>query len=387
MVADWVVALALLATLGTLVFQGIPIYLAAQMPRVDPGDRERRPERTPRVSVIIAARNEAADLPACLESFLHQSYPALEIIVVDGGSTDGTVEAARAYGDRVRVIEEPPLPPGWVGKNWGCHTGSVFATGEYLLFVDADVRAHPDAVRATVAWALEDRAELTTLAPRIEVQSFWEKLILPFYTQVVLTYFRAPRVNRARSRTAMANGQFLLLSRAAYDAVGGHAGIRGFVLEDVRLAQKIRARGYTLRVGWAPDLLVTRMYRNRQEMFEGLLKNVHGTEFRVSRQLGFLAILVGLYWLPLALLPVGLWAGSVAIIAMGAVLYVALFGKHVGFAWATRGSAVYGLLYPIAVGYYVLLVSASLYRGVRRRPIEWKGRRYSIDPTLGVTKR
>lgn len=379
--------LALLVAAGaTLVFQGIPLYLAAQMPRVDPGDRPTSPAR-PRVSVIVAARNEAADLGPCLDDLLGQTYPDLEILVVDGRSTDGTAAVARSRGPRVRVVEEPVLPPGWVGKNWACHWGSVYATGDYLLFVDADVRLHPDAVRATVAWSSDDGSELTTLAPRIEMVGFWEQVVLPFYTQAVLTYFRAPRVNRPDSRAAMANGQFLLVRRSAYDAVGGHAAVRGLVLEDVALAQRFRAHGARLRVGWAPELLSTRMYRDRHEMFEGLLKNIHGLRFRLSRQVGFLALLLGFFWLPLVVLPVGIGTGDGSVVAVGILLYVALFGKHAGFARATRGSALHGLLFPLAVGFYVVLVGTSIVRGVRHEPVVWKGRRYALDPPTEPTKR
>ncbi len=379
MLPDWVVAVAIVGTILTLLFQGVAVYLAAQMPRIDPGDRPTLP-RPPRVSVIVTARNEELDLPGCLDSLLAQTYPDLEILVVDGGSTDRTREVARARAPRVRLLEEPPLPPGWVGKSWGCHVGSLEATGEYLLFTDADVRYHPDAVRATVAWALAEGASLTTLAPRIEMVGFWEKVVLPFYTQVVLTYFRAPRVNRATSRAAVANGQYLLVERRAYDAAGGHAAIRGYVLEDVRLAQAFRDRQMPIRMGWAPELLVTRMYRDRHEMAEGLLKNIHGTTFSVGRQLGFLAILLGAFLLPLAVLPVGLLGGSLIVTALGILLYVALFGKHAAFAHATRGSALHGLLFPLAVGFYIVLVARSLRRGLARAPIEWKGRAYALEP-------
>jgi chlorobactene glucosyltransferase len=375
---EWVVAFALAGAAVVLVFQGAPIYLAARMPRLDPGAYP-GPTRAPKVSVVIAARNEELDIGGCLDGLLAQTYPDLEIIVVDGASTDRTIEVARARGPRVRVLEEPPLPPGWVGKNWGCEIGSKAATGELLLFTDADVRYHPDAVRATVAWAIQEHADLATLAPRVEMIGFWEKLILPFYTQAVLTYFRAPRVNNDRSRAAMANGQYLLVSRAAYESVGGHQKIRGAVLEDVRLAQEFRNQGLRLRVAWAPELLSTRMYRDRHEMFEGLLKNVHGTRFSAARQVTFLIGLVGLYWLPLAILPIGVIYSNLPLIAVGGVLYVALFGKHVAFTAGIRGPPAYGLLYPAAVGFYVLLVIDSILRGIRRRPLQWKGRAYPLD--------
>ncbi len=375
-------ALLLLAAGGVLVFQGVAVVFALQMPRLDPAPVRPGAVR-PRVSVIVAARNEETDLPACLDTLLAQDYPDLEITVVDGGSTDRTREIARARGPRVRLLEEPPLPPGWVGKNWACHLGAGVATGEYLLFTDADMRYHPAAVRRSVEWAESERADLVTLAPRIETVGFWEKVVLPFYTQMVLTYFRTPRVNRPRSRAAMANGQFTLVRRAGYTAGGGHARIRGAVLEDVRLAQEFRRAGRRLRVAWAPDLLATRMYRDRHEMFEGLLKNVHGLRFSAARQAGFLAALVGFFWLPLGLLPLGLVLHDPLVAGVGALLAAAIFTKHAAFAHGARGSALYGLLFPLAVGFYVVLVSASLLRGIAGRPLAWKGRTYPLDPGEG----
>jgi chlorobactene glucosyltransferase len=372
------VALLLGAAGAVLVYHGIAIALAYQMPRLDPAAPDDLPA-TGRVSAIIAARNEETDLGACLDSLLAQDYPDLEIIVVDGGSTDGTRAIAQSRAPRVRLMDEPPLPDGWVGKNWACHLGAEAATGSFLLFTDADVRYHPSVVRATVRWAEREGAALATLAPRFETVGFWEKVVLPFYAQMVLTYFRTPRVNRPDSRAAMANGQYLMVRREAYDRVGGHSAIRGAVLEDVRLAQAFRRAGLPMRVAWAPDLLTTRMYRDRHEMFEGLLKNIHGTRFSLARQLGFLAGLLGLFYLPLLLLPYGWLVGSLALVAAGAFLWIALFAKHVGFARGLRLSGAYGLLFPIAVAFYLVLMVTSMARGVARRPVAWKGREYRLE--------
>ncbi|MCI4360550.1 MAG: glycosyltransferase [Thermoplasmata archaeon] len=378
MLSEVEVVLLVLATVGVLLFQGVAIVLALRMPRLEPlppGNGG----RSARVSAIIAARNEENDLGPCLDSLIAQDYPDLEILVVDGGSTDGTREIARGRAPRVRLIEEPPLPDGWVGKNWACHVGAEAATGDLLLFTDADVRYHATAVRATVEWAEREHAALATLAPRIETVGFWEKVVMPFYAQMVLTYFRTPRVNRPDSRAAMANGQYLAVRREAYRAVGGHAAIRSAVLEDVRLAQGFRRARLPMRVAWAPELIATRMYRDRQEMFEGLLKNVHGPRFSAFRQVGFLAGLIGLFLLPLGLLPLGWVEGSIPLILAGALLWVALFGKHVAFARGFRCDPAYGLLFPLAVGFYVVLVSTSLVRGLARRPVVWKGREYPLE--------
>ncbi|HEV2165646.1 MAG TPA: glycosyltransferase [Thermoplasmata archaeon] len=379
MVELWLLAVVLAGSLAALLFQGVAILLALEMPKLGPPPSTPGPRAYPPVSVVIAARNEELDLPGCLDDLVAQDYPGLEIVVVDGGSTDRTREIAKARAPRVRLVEEPPLPEGWVGKNWACDVGYRATSADWVLFTDADLRYHPTAVRATVEWAEREAADLATLAPRIETVGFWEKVVMPFYAQMVLTYFRTPHVNRAGSRAAMANGQYTLVRRSAYERVGGHAAIRSAVLEDVRLAQRFRAAGLRLRVAWAPDLLSTRMYRDRREMFEGLLKNVHGPRFSGARQAAFFAGLVGFFWLPFAVLPLGLLWGLPALALWGAILDLALFAKHAAFARGLRASAQYGLAFPIAVGFYLVLVAASLARGLRGRPLEWKGRAYPIE--------
>ncbi len=365
-------------TVLVLLVQGLAIWLAYAMPHLRPGEPP-EPAEGPAVRVVIAARDEGESIGPCLDDLRAQRYRPIEIVVVDGGSKDDTVtEAQRRPG--VTVRSEPPLPAGWVGKNWACHVGAQGSTAPFLLFLDADVRCAPGAVGAAIGWAERDGADLVTLAPRIETVGFWERVVLPFYTQMVLTYFRAPRVNRPGSRAAMANGQFLLVRRSAYEALGGHAAIAPLVLEDVALARRFRAAGRPMRVGWAPETLTTRMYRDRHEMFEGLLKNVHDTEFRAARQLGFLGALLAFFLLPLAILPLGLLYASPVAVACGAVLYVALFGKHAAFARGVGGRARDGLLFPVAVGFYLVLIASSLARGLRGRPLTWKGREYPLDP-------
>ncbi len=380
MVPLWLVVLLLVGAVLVLLFQGVAILLAFQITRLRPAGTAGPALSAGRVSVVIAARNEEADLGPTLDALLAQDYPDLEIVVVEGGSTDGTRAVIDARAPRVRRIDEPPLPAGWVGKNWACWTGATATTGDWLLFLDADVRLAPSAIRTIVGWALQERADLASVGPHVAMVGFWERVVLPFYVQVVLTYFRTPRMHRPGSRAAMANGQCWLTRRTTYFERGGHAAVAGQVLEDVAIARRYRAAGGTLRFAWTPELGETRMYTDRHEMFEGLLKNVHGLEFSAARMVGFLAGLIGLFLLPLGLLPLGIAVGSPVLAAVGAVLYVALFGKHVAFNAGIGAPAAYGLLFPLAVAWYVVLVSTSLVRGLRRQPVAWKGREYPVGP-------
>ena len=374
MLSTLVVVLILVASVVVLLYQGAALGLAAQMESLGPGAAP--PPDPPKVAVVIAARNEEADLPATLDGLIGQTYAPAEIVVVDGGSTDRTREVIDARAPRVRRIDEPPLPPGWVGKNWGCATGAQATTSEWLLFLDADVRLEPGALAALLDRTRATGSDLLTVAPKVEMVGFWERVVLPFMVQLILLYFRAPRMSRPNSRAALVNGQCYLIRRSVYESVGGHLAIRGYVLEDIALARNLKAAGARMRVVWAPELATTRMYRDRHEMFEGLLKNIHGLRYSAARQAGFLAGVVGFYYLPLMVLPLGLLAGNLPLIGMGGFLWVALFGKHVGFARAVGAPAAYGLLYPLSAGFYVALLTASLVDGSRGRPIRWKGRLY-----------
>lgn len=376
-----IVAALVVAAIVVLLYQGLALGLAAQMPRLDPSPPGELPTDLPKVSVVVAARNEELDLPATLETLAAQDYPNLDVVVVDGASTDGTRRVVEAFRGRpVRLVDEPPLPAGWVGKSWGCWTGAQATDGEWLLFLDADVRLAPTAVRTTLLWAERERARLATVAPRVETVGFWERTVLPFYVQMVLTYFRAPRTNLPTSRAALVNGQFWLVRRSDYVAQGGHAAVRGEILEDVAIGRRFRSAGLPIRLAWAPELARTRMYRDRHEMFEGILKNLHGFRFSAARQAGRIAGLIGLFWLPLGLWAVGWATGSLLLAALGGVLVVALFGKHVAFARSIGAPAAYGLLFPVAVGFYVVALATSLARGLQRRAVTWKGRAYPLRP-------
>jgi chlorobactene glucosyltransferase len=374
-----VLTLAVAAVLG-LLYQGVAILFAFEMPRLDPTPPS-GPDpahRRPRVTVVIAARDEEDELPSTLDTLLAQDYPDLEILVVEDGSTDRTREEILARAPRVQCRDPPPLPDGWTGKNWACWTGARAATGEWLLFLDADVRTHPSAVRTAVDWATAQNADLMTLATRVETLGFWERVVLPIFVQLTLTSFRAPHVNRDDSRAAIANGQFWLTPRTTYFELGGHEAVRSIVQEDVALSRRYRAAGRRLRIAWGPELAITRMYRSRSEMFQGLLKNLSGSDYSAPRLLGAWVGLFALFLLPLGLLPFALFFDDLLLVGVGAFFYLALFGKHVLFSRSIGTPAVYGLLYFVGIGFFLALFGVAFERRLLHRTVVWKGRTYPV---------
>lgn len=375
--------LAALYLFMILVAQGIPVVIAYQMPKLTP-ETAGRPQGRRRVSVIIPARNEVEALGACLDGLLAQDYARetglpLEIIVVDDGSTDGTGELARRHPASPVVLTPPPLPAGWSGKCWACAQGVPRATGELLLFMDADVHLAPETVRAAVAAQEETKADLVSFAARIVMKGLWERLVLPYYAQFVLVYFVAPRVNLDHSSRAMANGQFMLFTREGYARCGGHERVKGAIIEDVRLAQETKRAGGKVRLWWAPDLVWTRMYSNRHEMREGVLKSLHGTDFSTARQVAFaVAILLG-FLSPWAVIVAALILGSLLWLVVGALALALVVLKQVGFQHALRAPLRDALLYPIGCLVWIGMIGTSIARGWGEKTVTWKGRAYDMD--------
>jgi glycosyltransferase involved in cell wall biosynthesis len=231
--------------------------------------------RDPVVSAIVPARNEEACLALCLESLVSQTGIDFEIIVVDDASNDHTAEIARSFAE-VIVISAPPLPDNWTGKNNAMSASAKIAhsKAKWLLFTDADTVHKPGSLARAVAEAEQHGAALLSYSPEQEVRTLWERAVMPvIFAELAATYPPA-KVNDASSPIAAANGQYLMISREAYDAVGGHTKIAGDLLEDVAMARLVKSSGRRIFFRYAGDAVRTRMYRSWPQMKEGWTKNL-----------------------------------------------------------------------------------------------------------------
>jgi chlorobactene glucosyltransferase len=345
----------------------------------------------PPVSVIVPARDEAANIEACLGSLVRSRYPDFEVIVVDDASEDGTGDLARSVGQgnacRLAVLDGAPLPAGWLGKPWACWQGALAARGAFLLFTDSDTIHGPELLARAVRGIEQERADLLTVVGSQRMETFWERIVQP---QVFfLLFFRFPRFERAartpRWRTAIANGQFMLFRKEAYERIGGHAAVRDEVVEDLALAQRLKRAALALRIRGAANDLSTRMYRSLGELVAGWSKNlVMGGLQTLSPRLRPLAPPVALLagvalWLfPPAVLSLAL-AGA---IGSGQFVWAALACALSAVTWAVftarmGAPAAYGLLYPLGAAVVAYIFARSWARG---RRVEWKGRRYELPP-------
>lgn len=342
----------------------------------------------PLVSIIVPARNEAPNLGPLLASLARTTYGNREVIVVDDRSTDGTAEIVRATMARtdgwLKLVEGEDLPPDWYGKPWACWQGSRAAAGDVLLFTDADTRHEPDLLGRTVA-ALEDqRADLLTILPEQTLGSFWERSVMPHMLFMLGMRYRTGRMNRTRDPLhVVANGQYIMMPRASYEAIGGHEAVKHEVVEDLRLAQAVVASGRKLYVTHAEEFMRTRMYRSLNGIFEGWTKNVAiGAGYSVHR--AFARILP---WALVALLLVG-W------VLPPGVLLVEAFGEVPDriVTWALgatilsltfwmlanvrmRVPPLYSLIYPLGAIVAAIIIARSALRG---RRVVWKGREYGV---------
>ena len=331
----------------------------------------------PLVSIIVPARNEETSLAACLESLLPQTGISFEIIVVNDASTDRTAEIARSF-PAVRVLDAPPLPPGWTGKNNAVAAGAKNAVGPWLLFTDADTVHLPGSLAKAVTEAEEHGAALLSYSPAQEIHGFWQKCLMPVIFAELAATFRPKDVSNPASPAAAANGQYLLIIREAYEAVGGHAAIAGNILEDVALARAVKSSGRKIFFRYGGDAVRTRMYRTFEQMLEGWTKNLallfpHPIRLAALRLAQFVlsiaGVVAGIVLLTHGFLAPAAWCFALSA-ALGSVFGFRIIRAH--FFWDANLCAFMGL--PMFS--YLLLRSALFHN---RGKIEWKGRTYGAE--------
>ena len=324
----------------------------------------------PVVSVIIPARNEEACLGACLRSLTSQTGIPFDILVVDDGSTDNTRAIARSFA-AVRLIEAGPLPEGWTGKNNAVTAGAHDAQGDWLLFTDADTVHRPGSLAKAVAEAKQQKVDLLSYSPEQEVRGFWERAVMPVIFAELARKYPPSRMSDPASKLAAANGQYLLVSRKAYDSVGGHAAVATSLLEDVELARIIKAAGYKITFRYGSDAVRTRMYRNFRQLREGWTKNLallfpSAIALALWSIVEFVAVIVCLVFAA-ALTVAGDWRHALFYLIVPFLTVMRIATSH--FSWTSNVLGILGL--PMFA--YLLLRSRFFHK---RRKISWKGRTY-----------
>ncbi|HEV7516491.1 MAG TPA: glycosyltransferase family 2 protein [Thermoanaerobaculia bacterium] len=375
----WTLPFALYGALLAL-FTGVNLALFRRLPKGVPAG-------APKVSIVIPARNEAASIGATLEAALAQEYPHFEVIVVDDGSTDGTaVEIEQRRGDaRLIAITGAPLPPGWLGKPHALFQGTERATGNFLLFMDADVRLAPEALGDAVGFSQARGLDHLALFPGFERRGFWEEVLMPLLGVTFYMFFPSFLARLPRSRAAFGSGAFNLVRATAYRAIGGHRLLARSVIDDVRLAMEVKAAGFASGLALGDHRVRLRMYCGRREIVEGFTKNLHSAVARLPLYTLFtLTVGTVLNTAPFAWPLWAVAAPASAFAPAGLALAAALL-LLLGCRAAVQLRLEYPLwpifFHPLSLGMGNWIVLRSLGVAHGAGVVRWRGREYTRDET------
>ncbi len=373
------------------------IETVIRVPRIDPETASLPLENPPLISVIVPAHNEEAVITECLESVLNQDYPRFELIVVDDRSEDCTLpltEKVLGGRDNCKIVRVRELPPGWTGKCHALDTAVRNAKGAWLAFLDADSRLHPAALRRCYEVASLRRVNMITLSPTFILKTFWEKALQPTFASMACILHPLGKVNDPSSPVATANGMFFLISRYAYDRIGGHREVRGLAVEDIGIGKRVKAGSLGLLFANGRRLLETRMYSNFREIMNGWTRILGASmNYDLSTAARSMAanVIVSLpvflcslyFYIPGAW---ELWPSTWFVLPS---LFTVLCSGVSYFTWRQMGArGGYSLLIPIgnlgAIGVFAIIMKKVLCQDT----LEWRGTSYetcryrptSLDP-------
>jgi len=345
---------------------------------------------SPLISICIPARNEEHNIRKCVESVLGQDYPNIEVIVLDDRSTDATLvqlNEIASRDSRLHPIHGLDLPSGWAGKPHALFQASAAAQGEWLCFVDADTFLAPRAISACCATALETRADLLTTMNEQILGTFWEKVVMPLVMTALSVGFSPRKVNDPNSRAAIANGQFIMIRRTVYDAIGGHEKVKDQIVEDKAISEQVKWNGYRLIVADGMQVIRTRMYTSLPAMWEGWTKNIylglrdHPAMLMLGAFGAALALLAALFlpiWPLLGLngyIHGGGWQAIVVVIQSFTV-WAWLIYFRVRVARGMHISAWYALTTPLGAGVFAAMMLTSAWKVLSGQGVTWRGRKY-----------
>ncbi len=349
------------------------------------------PPHSPLISVCIPARNEERNIRACVEAMLAQDYPNFEVIVLDDRSTDSTLEMLRqlaAQNDRLKIINGSDLPQGWAGKPHALFQASAAARsaqGAWLCFVDADTFVMPGALSSCYAKAMETNADMFTILTFQVTGSFWEKVVMPLIQTALSVGFSPRKVNDQNRKDAIANGQFILIKRAVYDAIGGYESVKDQIVEDKAISEQVKWNGYRLIVADGRKVAMTRMYTSLPEMWEGWTKNIYlGLRDQPFLLLlgAFLPLiaafllpawpLLGVYWY----FHDGGWMAATVMVET-LLLWMFLIYARVRVATTMKITPWYAFTTPLGAAIFGAMIFASAWKVISRKGVTWKGRVYA----------
>jgi glycosyltransferase involved in cell wall biosynthesis len=342
----------------------------------------RKPPGNPRVSIIVPARNEEQDIGPALTKLLHLDYDNYEVIAVNDRSTDGTGEVIdkiaytpEAIG-RLKAIHVTELPPGWLGKVHAMWSAANQATGDWLLFTDADVLFRPDVLSRTLAYAESEPADHVVLFPRMIMKSPGEKMMIAFFQTLFVFGHRPWKVADPKTKDHMGVGAFNLIRRSVYEALGTYQALRFEVLDDMKLGKIVKNAGYAQRNVFGDDLISLRWAKGAMGMVDNLTKNFFAImSFQWWRVLLSACALAFLNLMPF--LGVGLAHGWQRL--PYAVALMSMFAIYVGMSWKSDVPPYYIALHPLSTALFVYTMLRSMVLTLVRGGVVWRGTFYPLE--------
>ena len=342
----------------------------------------------PKVSIILPARNEEEYLGKCLDTLIDQDYPNYEIIVIDDSSDDSTGKIISEYAkqnSKVIPVSARPKPDGWMGKNWACMEGYKKATGELLLFTDADTTHARNVVSLAVSHLLSFNLDALTAIPKMVTIDFWTKITLPMLSTFLHTRFSAIRVNDPTKKTGYFFGSFFIIKQKTYEKVGTHEGVKQEIIEDGALGKKVKDSGHKMKMVRGEHLIDAIWARDKSTLWNGLKR------LMIPLYLQSHGIAVGIFFAVLFLLfmpfPILVYSSILTFetLSNSMVLVSSLIASTMIYAGAVievkKGlqlKLIYSLFGPIGGLVVVLGFLGGLLQAKKDTSVSWRGRKYSM---------
>ena len=341
--------------------------------------------RAGKVSIIMPARNEAADIGCSIESLLAQQDVALELIVVNDHSTDRTgeiAEAAARADHRVTVIHNPELPPGWLGKCNAMQQAAALAGGNHLLFTDADIIHEPRALATGLAELENLGLDFLSLFPRMDTISLWENIVVPTFVGG-LALLVTPGLEDPNSRDALGAGAFLLIRAPVFRSIGGFEPIRGEMADDLELARLVKSKGFRVGFRFAPEFLHVRLYKGDRHAFWAMTKNILiAIQGRLWLAPGVMALPILAFWTPLYCVIAGLIEADTKLALVGVAGYLIPYASM----WSSRRLFPFhplkAILYPLVAIPVICCMGRALFLYLVRGEVAWRGRSIRVRESL-----
>jgi chlorobactene glucosyltransferase len=363
-----------------------------QTPLLDSFEKSTIIKNFPKVSIILPARNEEKYIARCLDSLLKQDYPNFEIIAINDSSTDRTEVIMQHYAardPRILVVNAKSKPVGWVGKNWACYQGYLRATGNLLLFTDADTVHLPSTMSLSVKHLIFENLDALTAIPKLLCKDFWTKITLPMLSTFLYSRFSALRVNDPKTKIGYFFGSFFIISRRTYEKVGTHKAVRHEIIEDGALGGKVKEEKFMMKMVRGDNYIEAIWARDFHTLWHGLRRLMIPLYNQKRKRASLMAIAIFfLLFEPFLLLPYSLLFLNIArddifslilIVSDTMACAIIIFSSVIQLRLSVFQNPLYALASPLGGAIISLSFITSIIDARKKGTVSWRGRQYTLN--------